>query len=245
MKIENCHPKIEDRIDLRPCPHLNPTASFRLFGRVSAMANKSGDYEADKQRLKEFLANFSSTDEEGNKTFKYAEQLTAIAHREQTSLTIDLEDVAGADEDLANSIRENTRRYNLLVAEVVEALLPEYRTRDVPSRDALDVFIKHRQTATERAQATVAPGVQQPPAKTFPPELMRRFEVYFKTQASDKVLPIREVKAGQIGKLISIKGIVTRATEVKPMMQVATYTCDQCGAETFQPINSTSFMPQV
>merc|ERR1719394_2378816 len=29
------------------------------------------------------------------------------------------------------------------------------------------------------------------------------------------------------------------------MMQVATYTCDQCGAETFQPINSTSFMPQI
>ena len=55
----------------------------------------------------------------------------------------------------------------------------------------------------------------------------------------------REVKAQQIGKLISVKGIVTRATEVKPMMQVATYTCDQCGAETFQPINSTSFMPQV
>ena len=209
------------------------------------MANKTGDYEADKQRLKEFLANFSVTDEEGKKTFKYAEQLTAIAHREQTSLTIDLEDVAGVDEDLATAIRENTRRYNLIVAEAVEDLLPEYRTRDVPSRDALDVFIKHRQTATERAQATVAPGVQQPPAKVFPPELMRRFEVYFKTQASDKVLPIREVKAGQIGKLISIKGIVTRATEVKPMMQVATYTCDQCGAETFQPINSTSFMPQV
>merc|ERR1719305_674366 len=187
------------------------------------MANKTGDYEADRQRLKEFLANFAVTDEDGKKTFKYAEQLTAIAHREQTSLTIDLEDVA----------------------EVVEALLPDYRTRDVPSRDALDVFIKHRQTATERAEATVAPGVQQPPAKVFPPELMRRFEVYFKTQASDKVLPIREVKAGQIGKLISIKGIVTRATEVKPMMQVATYTCDQCGAETFQPINSTSFMPQI
>ena len=24
MKIENCHPKIEDRIDLRPCPLLQP-----------------------------------------------------------------------------------------------------------------------------------------------------------------------------------------------------------------------------
>ena len=29
----------------------------------------------------EFLANFATTDEEGRKTFKYAEQLTAIAHR--------------------------------------------------------------------------------------------------------------------------------------------------------------------
>ena len=84
------------------------------------MANKTGDYEADKQRLKEFLANFAVTDEEGKKTFKYAEQLTALAHREQTSLTVDLEDVAGVDEDLATAIRENTRRYNLLVAEVVE-----------------------------------------------------------------------------------------------------------------------------
>merc|ERR1719278_1546453 len=46
-----------------------------------------------------------------------------------------------------------------------------------------------------------------------------------------------------IGKLVNIKGIITRGTEVKPMMQVATYTCDQCGAETYQTVNSTSFMP--
>ena len=141
-----------------PCRH--ECVFSDKFSRGKVMANKTGDYEADKQRLKEFLANFAVTDEEGKKTFKYAEQLTAIAHREQTSLTIDLEDVAGVDEDLATAIRENTRRYNLLVAEVVEALLPDYRTRDVPSRDALDVFIKHRQTATERAEALVAPGVQ-------------------------------------------------------------------------------------
>jgi DNA replication licensing factor MCM7 len=173
------------------------------------------------------------------------EHILIVLYREQTTLTIDLDDVAGEDEELAEAIRDNTRRFNLLAAEAVEALLPEYRTREVPARDALDVFISHRRKATFQAQEAVAPGVQQPAAKTFPPELMRRFEVYFKTQAADKVLPIREVKAGSIGKLISIKGIVTRATEVKPMMQVATYTCDQCGAETFQPINSTSFMPQI
>jgi len=209
------------------------------------MASKGTDYEAEKQQLKEFLANFATSDDQGRKKFKYAEQLTAIAHREQTSLVIDLDDVAQYDEDLANSIRDNTRRYNMLVSDVVEGLLPEYRTKEVPSKDALDVFIKHRHTATQRAQEALAPGVQQPPQKTFPPELMRRYEVYFNAQNSEKILPIRDVKAGQIGKLTSIKGIITRATEVKPIMQVATYTCDQCGAETFQPINSTSFMPQL
>lgn len=59
-----------------------------------------------------------------------------------------------------------------------------------------------------------------------------------------KSTPVRLVKADHIGKLVSVRGIVTRCTEVKPMMQVATYTCDQCGAETYQPVGSLSFMPQ-
>jgi len=153
--------------------------------------------------------------------------------------------VAQEDEELANAIRDNARRYNLLVAEVVESLLPEYKTKEIPSKDALDVFIKHRQTASARALEGAAPGVQQPIARTFPPELMRRYDVFFRSQNAQKVLPIREVKASQIGRLTSIRGIITKATEVKPIMQVATYTCDQCGAETFQPVASTSFMPQM
>lgn len=56
---------------------------------------------------------------------------------------------------------------------------------------------------------------------------------------------IREIKAINIGKLVTVRGIVTRCTEVKPMMVVATYTCDRCGAETYQPVNALSFMPVV
>lgn len=51
--------------------------------------------------------------------------------------------------------------------------------------------------------------------------------------------------AKDIGKLVTVRGIVTRCTEVKPMMSVATYTCDQCGAETYQPVSSLSFMPLI
>ena len=63
-------------------------------------------------------------------------------------------------------------------------------------------------------------------------------ETYFKAKNMEKHVAIREVKADSIGKLVCVKGIVTRATEVKPMMQVATYTCDQCGAETYQPVRT-------
>ena len=210
------------------------------------MAKKATDYEAEKQKLKEFLTGFTTTDEEGRKKFKYAEQLTAIAHREQVTIHIDLDDVAEHDEELAEAIRENTRRYNVLVADVIEALLPDYKEREVPAKDALDVFIQHRHLIDARRQDGVPQGQQNPAARnTFPPELMRRYEVYFKSQTNDKIIPVRDVKAAHVGKLVSIRGIVTRATEVKPMMSVATYTCDQCGAETFQPVASTSFMPVI
>ena len=66
-------------------------------------------------------------------------------------------------------------------------------------------------------------------------------ELYFKARNAAKHVAIREVKADSIGKLVCVKGIVTRATEVKPMMQVATYTCDQCGAETYQPVSGAFY----
>ena len=48
------------------------------------------------------------------------------------------------------------------------------------------------------------------------------------------MIPIREVRAEHIGKLVTIKGVVMRCTEVKPMMAVATYCCDMCGTETYK-----------
>lgn len=61
-------------------------------------------------------------------------------------------------------------------------------------------------------------------------------EIYFKPLSTKKELPIRDVKASSIGKLISVRGIVMRSTEVKPMITVCTYSCDLCGGETYQPV---------
>jgi DNA replication licensing factor MCM7 len=159
------------------------------------------------------------------------------------------------DPELAEAVVANARRFNLLASDAVWELIPDYRERDdVPPRDALDVYIQHRtimenrvtqgqQPPQSQSQAGGSQSLQQQRPNVFPPELMRRFEVTFKVSSDTKATAIRDVKASSIGKLVHVRGIVVRATEVKPLLQVATYTCDQCGSETYQPVTSTAFMP--
>lgn len=55
----------------------------------------------------------------------------ALAHREQVSLFVELDDVAEEDPELVESVCENTKRYTDLFADAVHELLPEYKERDV------------------------------------------------------------------------------------------------------------------
>lgn len=59
----------------------------------------------------------------------------------------------------------------------------------------------------------------------------------------EKPLPIREVRAGNIGHLITVKGIVIRVTEVQPYLTLCTYTCPKCSVEIFQRVSSNTFTP--
>ncbi len=51
------------------------------FGFYSGNMAKKTDYAALKQKLSEFLSGFATVDDNGRKHFKYAEQLTNLAHR--------------------------------------------------------------------------------------------------------------------------------------------------------------------
>ncbi|XP_063701865.1 DNA replication licensing factor Mcm7 [Culicoides brevitarsis] len=203
------------------------------------MAAKDG-YAADRENIKTFLVEYCVTDDDDKKVFKYAAQLNKLAHREQVAITIELDDVAEQDEELAANIMKNTRRYCSIFSDVIFELLPTYKEREVIAKDALDVYIEHRLLMESRNRRV---NEDRDARNNFPQELMKRFEVYFKAPSKDKAVAIRDVKAENMGKLVTVRGIVTRSTEVKPMMVVATYTCDRCGAETYQPVNSLSFMP--
>lgn len=215
---------------------------FILTSNYASFVLNCENFSNSAESIKTFLTEFCITDDDGKKTFKYASQLTRLAHREQIPITIDLDDLMEYNESLVEAIQANTRRYLNLFSDIIADLLPTYKERTVVAKDSLDVFIEHRIMMESRLRA----GVNIEPNSVrnqFPPELMKRFEVNFKALQQTKAISIREVRAENIGKLVTVRGIVTRSTEVKPMMSVATYSCDRCGAETYQPVNALTFMP--
>lgn len=58
--------------------------------------------------------------------------------------------------------------------------------------------------------------------------------MYIKAVTKSTPMTIRQVKAANIGQLVKIAGIVTRCSDVKPLVQVAVYTCEDCGFEIYQ-----------
>ncbi|TIB99909.1 MCM-domain-containing protein [Wallemia mellicola] len=168
---------------------------------------------------------------------KYLDQLQRISNRLQEELVIDLEDVASYEDGnvLVNSIVGNTRRYVDIFSKAVDKLMPT-PTIDISSKDDVLDTIAHqrRQKQSENAEA----GMQG-----FPEQIMRRYNLYFKPKKSAKLLAVRNIRGADVGKLVTVKGIVTRVSEVKPCLKFNAYTCDACGHEIFQEITSKQFTP--
>uniref|UniRef100_T2MG55 DNA replication licensing factor MCM7 n=1 Tax=Hydra vulgaris TaxID=6087 RepID=T2MG55_HYDVU len=202
------------------------------------------DYSEEKDHVRRFLSEHCVNGPDG-KDFKYGNALVKIAHRELTSLCIELDDVQDMNPELAENIVNNTRRYSQLFSDVVFEMLPDYKEREVENKDVLDVFIEHRLMMERQLHPPQPGGLQEDIRKMYPPELLRRYEIQFKHSSQQKAESVRNIKAERIGKLSVVRGIVTRCTEVKPVMSVATYTCDRCGAEAYQCINSPTFMPLI
>ncbi|KAI0333619.1 MCM-domain-containing protein [Cubamyces sp. BRFM 1775] len=213
------------------------------------------DYDAEKERIKQFLSTFTSQDNDlvdgmadidlhddddthtRTKNVKYMNQLQRIANREQEMLVIDLEDISEHERtvaELVSRIRRNARRYVSLFSDVVDELMPQ-PTKDISEHDeVIDVILHQRRERNERME-----GVQE----GFPAHLLRRYNLYFQPLRSDIAMAVRDVKGAHLGRLITVRGIVTRVSEVKPLLRVNAYTCDVCGSETFQDISRKDFQP--
>ncbi|OCH93876.1 MCM-domain-containing protein [Obba rivulosa] len=213
------------------------------------------DYESEKEKIYNFLSVFVGGEKDiaravadidlddnfeqgpSRKGLKYMQQLQQIANRDQEMLVIDLEDLSEHEKtvaELVSRIRYNTRRYVNLFCEVVDKLMP-VPTKDISEHDeVIDVILHQRKERNERLDSL---------QEGFPDHLLRRYNLYFQPLRSDIAMAVREVKGTHLGKLITVRGIVTRVSEVKPLLKVNAYTCDVCGSETFQDISHKQFTP--
>ena len=144
-----------------------------------------------------------------------------------------------------------------LFQEVIDVMMPKpslnFRDEDLTS---FDVIMDQRRFNLQIAsQIKIQQGLimqenagtDANPVARIPPELERNYQaVLVPGEFSKKhLVQMRDVRAQNIGQLVSVRGIVTRASDVKPCMQVAVYACDCCGFEVYQLINSKEFNPIV
>lgn len=75
--------------------------------------------------------------------------------------------------------------------------------------------------------------------------LFSTVSIVYGPNASYEPLSIRQLKADLMGSLIACNAIVVRTSDVKPMLVMATYTCEVCGCENYQSVTSKEFNPLV
>ena len=111
--------------------------------------------------------------------------------------------------------------------------------------------MSQREKRNETVSMAVEGGDLDVPASMFPAELTRRYTLNLKpltpsgssSDRSNKALAVRNVKGEHLGHLITVRGIATRVSDVKPAVKINAYTCDRCGCEVFQPITTKQYTP--
>ncbi|KAJ2173620.1 DNA replication licensing factor MCM7, partial [Coemansia sp. RSA 551] len=174
---------------------------------------------------------------------KYMALLRSVANREIDTVEVSLDDVrefevATVDADLpfaqgsslAFRIEHNARSYVELFSRAVDALLPEADESAMQDAgaDVLDVLFQARRDRDRRdREALQTQGdAAAAAAESFPAALTRRYTVRFVPRSNQRAQAVREVGASQIGHLVTVRGIVTRVSDVRPAMVVAAYVCD-------------------
>lgn len=194
----------------------------------------------EKQKCLDFLQRYVEGD-----WLKYMDRLQEIKNRERKVLDISLTDILDHrnDEDFVKNVSANTSRYLRHFEWAADTLLAGLtRTAEI-IEDTYDI-IQNQRNGQVQAALAADPTLNIPDSdREIPKALSRRYEVCIVPGPQEVSRKLREIKAADIGHLVKVKGMVTRSTDVKPRIAVATYTCEECGSEIFAEINTPDYMP--
>ena len=153
---------------------------------------------------------------------------------------------------LVDSIEQNAKHYIDVLSKAVDKVMPK-ETKEITFKDdVLDIIMSQREKRNESVMVAAEAEMDASQADSiFPAELTRRYTLVFKpispagadSDRNTKALAVRNVRGEHLGHLITVRGIATRVSDVKPSVQVNAYTCDRCGYEIFQTVTSKQFTP--
>merc|ERR1719446_832279 len=94
-----------------------------------------------------------------------------------------------------------------------------------------------------RNAAAGEPGEAPGQVPAIPVRMKNDWEVRFKPREEAKIMKLREITSSSVGSLVKLDCLVVRISQVKPKVEVVTYTCDICGAEIFQSVEGENYTP--
>ena len=158
----------------------------------------------------------------------YIAQIHGLRVYSLSTLYVDFQHLLGLqNQTLANAIVNDYYRYLPFLVRALHNLIAKYEPR---------YFKAHRQLASSSSQAgtSVAGRAESSQADSYQGEKTTN-------QQTDKLftlafynLPlisrIRQMRTAQVGRLSSISGTVTRTSEVRPELHLATFICEGCRA---------------
>ena len=180
----------------------------------------------------------------------FSEMQQEISNRKRDALEIYLDDLETFTEvkGLVSSIETNTNQYLSIIAEAADAVMPTPTEQNL-AEDVFDIMMEHRQRNQEimNAQSEIDGNATElrNPLNTLPPSLVRRYSVLLHPRSEAHIDALRSISSRQIGSLVTFRGIVTQATDVRPLISVATYLDDQSGKEYYQEVGGRSFYPML
>lgn len=183
----------------------------------------SVDYTKDLEKITSFLLFFTEGD-----TPKYLQLLKT----QPSEIHIYLKDVLLFDESgLYDRIIKNTMTYLNLFYKAIDSII--FDSEDFVYDENMDPMVYHRIARLKEKDAT------KKVTEVLPTGLLRNYDVYFIPTGGS--ISLKELKSCYIGKLVKIRGIITKVTEVKPSAKVLTYVCESCGSEIYQQIFNDAF----
>ncbi|TID27483.1 putative dna replication licensing factor cdc47 [Venturia nashicola] len=191
---------------------------------------------------------------------KYMKLLQDVADRKVSDIVIELDDLEQYEKTLGDdantlkliySIETNAQHYIEILSRAVDKVMPQPSVDLSYKDDVLDVLMDMRSRRNQQLEVAEENNIDISTLSMFPPELTRRYNLNIKpvtpsgssNERSTKAMAVRQVRGEHLGHLITIRGIATRVSDVKPAIKVNAYTCESCGDEVFQPVSAKQFTP--